>query len=519
MYIKVNNSSKVINIDDYVLIADLVDHLKNIIAKDELEVEDFFGDDYVTREELQGVLRGENDLLGYVTNEQLIEKLKEVVTGFEIVYLQTDDRDNAPAIDNVDWNEVIPEWENEKFIWQLIKVYARGTIQYFGPTCISGSRGDKGEKGQSLINIRPQWCLNNDGNWTDEMAIPSEYDELWTRSELTWENPDDITYTNAVRDQVFEKVKELNAKIVKVEEDLVTIQDDMATIKTDNDSIREDLNICITQEDLNKVLNQDDSNLLKNGNFYNGTKFWYLYGDGNNIPGLQEQIGYPQGKAIVFRGELQSVQQVYQVVVPTTNIEGTEYTFSCMVNSNNAADGELGPLYGLVVKVDYEGDYNLENEEFTAGIESFDETWNKLSLTFTVAKPVEKFECYFYVRDTRKTIKVSEFMLSNGSQTGAFKPSYNELFDSIPKYVSDLDNDLGFVAKDEVEDMIANIETGNIDTSKFALVEDIPVKVSELEQDIDYLLEVPEEYVTKIQELENEIIELRALIEELKNKL
>ena len=170
-----------------------------------------------------------------------------------------------------------------------------------------------------------------------------------------------------------------------------------------------------------------------------------------------------------------------------------------MVQSDDAQDGFDMPLCGLKIEVYYP---DKTMDEFISEVEITDGTWNKLHLTIELTKAVEHFECDFYVRDTSKTIRVSEMMFTQGKIVGPFNPSQKEIFDNI-------------------YELLENSNNTDIDLSNYALIEDIPVKLSELENDMDYLIEVPEEYVTKpeIEELRNEIIELRALIEELKNKL
>ena len=62
MYIKVNNSSQVINMDDYVLINDLAFHMRRIelsALKD--------GDNYYTKDEVQELVKGQLDVDSFVT--------------------------------------------------------------------------------------------------------------------------------------------------------------------------------------------------------------------------------------------------------------------------------------------------------------------------------------------------------------------------------------------------------------------------------------------------------------------
>ncbi len=508
MYIKVSNGSTVMNIDDYALINKL-----KIYTKADVEVKDLKdGENFYTKEQIDNLLEGIEGLSGFITSDQLLDTLKDYVLNFEILYLQTDSNIDVPDKNNVDWNTSIPVWDSNKFIWQMIKVERDGTIEYTGPICISGAKGDIGEKGQSLVSIKPQWCLNNDGNWTDEMTIPSEYDELWIRNELVWENPNDTTYTTEIKDQVFEKVKELQSRVVKNEEDIVAINEEIELLKEEDTTIKEELELRATKEELQEVIDYDNSNLLKNGDFYYGTKHWMIYGTGMNIPRLQSKPEYPHGNAFVIQGEFSHVQYIEQPTYPITNTEESVYTLSCMVQSDDAQDGFDMPLCGLKIEVHYP---DKTMDEFISEVEITDGTWNKLHLTIELTKAVEHFECDFYVRDTSKTIRVSEMMFTQGKIVGPFNPSQKEVFDNIYELLENMNNN-------------NNNSNADIDLSNYALIEDIPVKLSELENDMDYLIEIPEEYITE-EELENKNyltehqnishLALKSEIEEIKNEI
>ena len=488
MYIKVSNGSTVMNIDDYALINKLKIYTKNEVTG--VRVADLIdGENFYTMQQIHDLLEGKDGLPGYITDKQFLETLKDYILDFEILYMQTDSNIDVPAQDNVDWNKAMPIWNNQKFIWQMIRIKRDGTWKYTDPICISGAKGDTGEKGQSLVSIKPQWCLNNDGNWTDEMAIPSEYDELWMRNELTWENPDDTTYTTEVRDQVFEKIKELQSRVVKNEEDIVAINEEIELLKEEDTTIKEELDLRATKEELQEVIDYDNSNLLKNGDFYYGTKHWMVYGTGMNIPRLQSKPEYPHGNAFMIQGEISHVQYIEQPTYPITNVEESVYTLSCMVQSDDAQDGFDMPLCGLKIEVYYP---DKTMDEFISEVEITDGTWNKLHLTIELNRVVEHFECDFYVRDTSKTIRVSEMMFTQGKIVGPFNPSQKEVFDNIYELLENMNSN----------NSNNNNSSVDIDLSNYALIEDIPVKLSELENDMDYLVEVPEEYITE-EELEN----------------
>lgn len=483
MYIKVSNGSQVVNMDAYALIDKLNIYMNNVEVKDLKD-----GNNYYTKEEIVNLLEGQYSFEGFITEEQLIEVLDPYVMKFELLYTQTDSSEETPTINDIDWNTAIPVWKEGKFIWQLIKIERTNTIQYSNPVCLNGAKGATGEKGQSITDIKQQWCLNNDGNWDYTLIIPSEYDEVWTRTEITWENPDNITYTEPMQDQVYEKVKELNTRLITAEENMTAAQEEIT-------AIQEGMELLATKEELQELIDFNDTNLLKNGNFYDGTKHWAVLKTGSNVPRVQYIAGYPYNRAIVFQGELTHVQHITQPAKPLINKEGESFTLSCMVQTDDNIDGYDMPLYGLKIEA-YYNDGSVE--EFFSEVEITDGTWNNLSLTIETNKIVKEFQCYFYVCDTLKTIRVSGMMFTQGKLIVPFKPNFEEAFDNIPKYLSELDNDMSFITEDEVITLIENNNnSNNIDLSNYALLEDIPIKLSELENDMDYLMEIPEEYITE----------------------
>ena len=455
MYIRVNNnSSQIINMDDYLL-------KKNLrLFMDDIELKDLSdGNNYYTKDEIQDILNGDLDLKNYVTDDKLESLLSNYMTSVTLLYVQTDDNQNPPDKNSIEWSDSIPVVDNEKYLWQLIQIGKPGIFERTNPVCISGpQKGNEDEEEEiaivNLIDIKPSWCLNNNGDWSLEI-YPTEYDEVWMRNELFWDDGN-ITYTEPVKDQLYEITKDILLRLITVEENITDLKENSVSI-----------------EKLQELTNHDDSNLLKNGNFYNRTTDWTLFGTGNNIPRLQNKSEFPHGAAIVFQGELQHAQSLNQFAYPLTNVEGIEYTFSCMVQCDDAYDGYEQPFYGLKVKVNYKGREESINETFTAEIEHIDNTWNRLHVTFTVNRQVEDFLCSFYVSDTTKTIRVSEFQLTQGTLIRPFKPSFKEIFEKL--YSDSID----------------------INLSNYALLEDIPIKLSELENDMDFLMEIPDEYITE----------------------
>ena len=469
MFIKAGNSKNVVNMDDYALIESLPDYLI---------------DDFYTKEYIDAIVTGNIELEGYVSDNELAKAFSDFVEGIAIQYRASDDNMNPPSHDEL-WEENLV-WSNDKYIWQrYVLNFNDGETYYSSPICVSGAKGNEGEKGQSLTNIVPQWCLNNDGNWNNFIPELTEYDTIWIRYELHWENPNDITYTSEVQDIIYEKIKELFDKMTTVED----IQKDIDIIKEDMLKLEEG---CATKEELKDSINADRINLFRNGDFYDGQEFWTVYGR-NNIPRLQENIrDYPYGKAMIIRGELTYTQYITQAIVPMTNMVDQEYTVSCLVNCDSAADGLDMPLYSLKVEV-YHGK-NVIGEIF-ADVEHFDSEWHKLSTTFKVSQEYDYFDCSFYVRDTTKTVKLTGFMFEQGNVANPFQINIRELQERIPKQISDLENNVDFITEEEVLKMLEGVDisgsTGgsNVDLSDYALKTDIPINLSELNNDMNFLTE------------------------------
>lgn len=430
MYIKVNNSSQVINMDDYVLINDLAFHMRRIelsALKD--------GDNYYTKDEVQELIKGQLDVDSFVTENNLIDILKGYVTGFTMFYMQTDDAENEPDVNDASWAESITNWQPNKYMWQMVEINKPGLIVRSTPVCISGPTGEEEEEViNRLIEVRPQWCLNNDGNWNYElMNLPTEFDEVWMRNELIWDDGF-TTNTEPVKDQIFEKVKELINRVTTLEEEMTKKME---------------------REDFDKYVNLPESNLLENGDFFDGidNESWQSYTSGINHPRVQYKKGeYPSFRAVVFQGEESEVQQIRQLVTPMINKENMEYTLSCMVQCDANYDGYSDPFYGLMVKIDYADTDADIDAEFRTMITDTTGEWHKLMLTFTIERPVKTIDCYFCVHDTTKIIRVSEMMLMPGNLDIAFRSNMEEIKNKITpeEVIEDLQS--------QIEDLRAMIE-------------------------------------------------------------
>ncbi len=560
MYIKPNMSAIVYDMRDFAkrdempkLVKDLQDS-ENYYVKD--EIDDLIND----------IVVGEIELKHYVMDKELARYLENHVTDIEIQYYLSDSRTETTG---GEWTEVPPEWTNEKYMWQRLIISYPGIDDYASAqgiyipnengVCIAGAKGDTGEKGQSLIDISPQWCSYGDGmnpppedyGWQDIMPEIEDGMFIWSRFKLVWEYPDETNYTNPVLDQVLERIKrnifftdELNAALEafrqEVSDNYQTIENSytkdetMEELQKVRDEASEALQEAkdeiaetyITKEDSetniadaimtseNKVMNTGYFNLVKNGNFSNKLKNWTVLSGGDIETLLQEQVDYPSGRAVVITGELNIPNKgIQQIVIPDTKKAGTTFTMSCMMNVNVGNDGEEF-AYRLYIEV-----YNMDKtiEQYEVSPEMFNQ-WVKLQKTFTVNKDIDYIELHIDLKNTNRTLKVSEIMLGYGELALNYMPNITETTEEIPTKVSQLENDKDYITLNE------------LDLSGYALIEDIPIKLSELEQDMDYLTEHQDishlalqsevdDLKAEISDLQTQINDLLAIIDKLAEKV
>ena len=124
MYIKASNTKNVVDMKDYALIELLPVYLN---------------DGYYTKEVvdkfINEIVMGEVDLKGYIDEKELTMALNGFIKEIKIQYRQTDDPINDPADNDDLWADDIPEWINEKFVWQRLVIdYGNGEKYY--PNCI-----------------------------------------------------------------------------------------------------------------------------------------------------------------------------------------------------------------------------------------------------------------------------------------------------------------------------------------------------------------------------------------------
>ena len=70
---------------------------------------------------------------------------------------------------------------------------------------------------------------------------------------------------------------------------------------------------------------------------------------------------------------------------------------------------------------------------------------------------------------------------------------------TVPKNISDLNNDVNFATESFVTTKIAeaSLSGGNVDLAGYAKVTDLPTKTSDLTNDSGFITSIPEEYITE----------------------
>ena len=486
MYINANNTKK----------ADLSDYaLKAHVPQNVVDLRD--GHNYYTIDEVHDLIKklenGEIPLGQYVLYTELVRYLQSHVTDVEIEYYLSD---STTELVGGEWNIIPEEWVNGKYMWQRMIISYPGVNdmaqQVYIPDengiCIAGAQGDTGEKGQSLIEMKPQWCLSGDeftpgSDWQYEMPEIDEYSFMWLRYELVWQYPDDTTYTEPVLDQIMEKVKTNKSNIdllntlldefkTEVQNTYQTIEDMENYVSKDfltetMDAFREELaEIYITKEDYQeqttaaiedlqeKLTAGGGVNLIKNGDFYNNFDGWAKMENGSIDFQLQEQIDYPSGKACIIQGERGvGIKSIQQNITPATRVMDTKYTMSCMMYVSSGNDfGEA--IYRMYAEVYYDDD---SIEKIEVPIEEFNK-WVKLEYTFTAKTNINYIEFHIELGNCDRLLKVTEIMFEYGEIANHFAVSINEVRNSIPRNISELDNNLGFMTKTQVDNMIAALQ-------------------------------------------------------------
>ena len=488
MYIKSNNTGMLADLSDYALIRDVPKNVKDL--RD--------GYNYYTIDEVEELIKklenGEIPLGQYVLYTELVRYLQAHVTDIEIEYYLSD---STEELMGGEWLKEPPKWINGKYMWQRMIISYPGindyadANEYYVPgengVCIAGAQGEVGEKGQSLVEMRPQWCLSANeyspsDSWQYEMPEIDEYSYMWLRYELVWENPDELTYTQPVIDQIMEKVKSNKSNIdllnTLLDEFKTDVSNTYQTIEGMSDYVtqsflletmdafREELaEMYITKEDyeeqttgaindLKEKLLEGGDNLIKNGDFFNGFDGWAKLENGSVDFQIHEQIDYPSGRAAVLTGERGvGNKSLQQNITPATRVTGTKYTMSCMMYVSSGNDfGE--PIYRMYAEVYYEDD---SIEKIEVPIEEFNK-WIKLEHTFEAKDNVNYIEFHIDLGNCDRTLKVTEIMFEYGELASHFTVNILEVRNSIPRNISELDNNRNFITMTQAENLIAALQ-------------------------------------------------------------
>lgn len=462
MYIKSNSTARLIDMDDYVLINQLPIHInqwdtfEHYYLKDEID------------ELIDDIVTGDIELKHYVMDKELIAVLKNHITDIQLEFYLSES--NQELIGG-EWSTTAPAWEQGKYMWQRMIISYPGSDDYSmtedlvvpseSGTCIAGAKGDKGEKGQSLIDFKQQWYSSTsgdspmEGDWFYVMPEIENDKYLWTRFELIWENPNETSYTSEVLDQLGEMLKmngsniELNSSLLeefKTEvQNTYQTKEDMENYYTKEEADEkfvakeEAEENYFTKEEIeesmlnleNKIADSGKSNLVKNGDFFDNLEKWAVINEGSEGPQLQHKVEYPSGRAIVINGELNRGKGILQNIYPETNIENNVFTMSCMMNVNYGSDG-VESAYRMYVEV-YYIDKTMEFFEITP--DTFGE-WAKVKHTFEVTKTIDHIELQINLINSTRTLMVSEIMLEYGEIANKFIPNIYEIRENVSEIKS-----------------------------------------------------------------------------------
>lgn len=108
------------------------------------------------------------------------------------------------------WSTTPPPWEDGKYYWQKTVTVFTDTSKPSSetkPVCITGG---KGNEGRGVVSISEEYYLSTSkespvgGTWSEERPQWSYGKYIWTRSKITYKNPDGVEYTTPVCDASWE---------------------------------------------------------------------------------------------------------------------------------------------------------------------------------------------------------------------------------------------------------------------------------------------------------------------------
>ena len=125
-----------------------------------------------------------------------------VVTSVDIYYYNST---SSTSLSGGSWSTNTPTWTNGKYIWsKTVTTWEQGVTTQSEPVCITGQKGSTGSTGQSVTSIVEQYALSTSNTtapttgWSNTMPAFEANKYYWTRSKITWANPTNTTYTDAV---------------------------------------------------------------------------------------------------------------------------------------------------------------------------------------------------------------------------------------------------------------------------------------------------------------------------------
>ena len=304
----------------------------------------------------------------------LSEIQNTAVKKVQVLYALSDSSIIAPE---TGWNEISPEWQSGKYMWQKTAITVGTKVTYSEPTCIqgasgnigpqgpkgepgeqgpkgeqgsqgekgeTGNTGDKGDTGIGVKNVVPEYYLSNSNTiiegseWKETQDSWSEGKYMWTRSKITWTD-DTISYTTAV---LATNVNETNEKIGKLSTPTALFAGKSGTIESAESNL--DLTEVRGESTQNGTLSPDSpiviksvgKNLWQNSDYVTNISSGYIIENGGFKFTRGTQIG---GKYISKKIKVE---------------KGNTYTFSAISSSFGTNDFYIciyrTNIYGTLVK-------------------------------------------------------------------------------------------------------------------------------------------------------------------------
>ena len=131
------------------------------------------------------------------------------------------------------WQASVPALTKEyKYLWNYETItYSSGNHQDTAKRII-GVYGDAGDPGRSVVSIIPEYYLSTSktaqegGQWAETQPAWEDGKYIWTRSKVTYANPEGVEYTTPVCDSSWEAVQ---GQIGEIKQEMVDLETNMSS--------------------------------------------------------------------------------------------------------------------------------------------------------------------------------------------------------------------------------------------------------------------------------------------------